>query len=97
MGNTSWSGTRTPLPKTTRSRIKRRDRWTCQKCGGAICGNRDLQVDHRIPVAEGGGDDDANLWTLGDDCHRQKTRAERQRGIQRRSPRRKADPHPGLR
>jgi 5-methylcytosine-specific restriction protein A len=37
------------------------------------------QVDHRIPLAEGGTDDASNLQWLCVDCHRQKTEREKAR------------------
>lgn len=93
----SWSGNRTPIPKTTRLRILTRDQHTCQLCQGARCNNQHLEIDHRVPVAEGGSDDDTNLWTLGKHpCHTDKTRAEQARGRARRNPRRPPEPHPGL-
>ncbi|WP_424923051.1 HNH endonuclease signature motif containing protein [Actinomadura rubrisoli] len=39
-----------------------------------MCGETEhLDVDHKIPVAAGGGWDYGNLWLLCDACHRQKT------------------------
>lgn len=52
-----------------RFRILDRDRYECVVChqkGGF--GTR-LQVHHRLPVAEGGRNDEANLETLCDACH----------------------------
>ena len=96
--NTSWSGTRHPLPATTRRRILERDNHTCQQCHGTQCGNLDLRVDHIIPIAEGGTDADENLQTLGQTpCHDNKTRNEIARGKQRRSTNRPKPTHPGLR
>lgn len=38
------------------------------------------EVDHVIPLAEGGADDDSNLRPIhSDPCHREKTQAEAQR------------------
>jgi 5-methylcytosine-specific restriction endonuclease McrA len=36
-----------------------RDRWTCQECGAPA-----TQVDHVVPVIDGGTDDPANLRAL---------------------------------
>ena len=36
-----------------------------------------LEVDHRIPLSEGGSNDLDNLWLLCRDCHKSKTTAER--------------------
>ena len=41
------------------------------------------QRDHEIPVAEGGADDESNEQGLCDDCHAEKSRAERLRGLAR--------------
>lgn len=58
-----------------RARILRRDGYRCQckecKDGGFITPATD--VDHIIPRADGGSDDDDNLQALGHECHRRKT------------------------
>lgn len=98
MSHTSWTPHRTTIPDRLRRTILRRDNHTCQQCAGNRCGNLNLEVDHRIPVAEGGTNDPANLWTLGaNPCHTDKTEAERRRGIARKNPRRTPPPHPGTR
>lgn len=52
-------------------RIKARDGYVCQQCGRVTV---DGEVDHRIPLAKGGTDDDANLqWLCREPCHRDKT------------------------
>ena len=92
----------TPRPTPTgwqalRRAIHRRDQGICQGCGQPV-GDR-WQVDHIVPVAEGGGDDPDNLRLLGVDCcdtHSDKTKAEAMRGRKRRSPRRPPSPHPGI-
>lgn len=63
----------------TRIRILKRDRYTCQigkRKGKIHTGN---VVDHIVPKAEGGTDDDSNLQTVCDPCHREKTQAEANR------------------
>jgi len=56
-----------------RRRILDRDRWRCRRCGRA----GRLEVDHRVPIAEGGEAlDPANLQALCRGCHVAKTRAE---------------------
>lgn len=93
----AWNPTRVSLPAATRRRILERDEHICRACGGARCGNRDLEVDHVVPVAEGGTDHDDNLQALGAwPCHREKSDEERRRGLARRDPRRAKSRHPGL-
>lgn len=60
----------------TRRRILRRDGYACQCCGIV---RMDNEVDHRIPLEQGGSNDDDNLQTLcggPDGCHARKTKAE---------------------
>lgn len=39
------------------------------------------QWDHIVPLSQGGADDESNLQGLCDDCHREKTAADRGRGV----------------
>ena len=62
---------RRKLSKKTRFDVFKRDGFTCQYCGQkppAVV----LEVDHVVPVCEGGGDDEANLLTACFDCNRGK-------------------------
>lgn len=62
--------------QNTRARIARRDGYVCAKCGRAWLPSRD-HVDHRIPLEQGGSNDDSNLQLLCDTpCHAEKTAAE---------------------
>lgn len=54
--------------------------YRCQDCGG----EGSLQLDHIVPVAEGGADTLDNLQWLCPECHRQKTLGEIRRGHARR-------------
>jgi 5-methylcytosine-specific restriction protein A len=64
-------------------RIKLRDQYTCRMCGKLRLAN-ELEVDHRIPLCEGGTEDDSNLQSLcADPCHRKKTAQESARGVRR--------------
>ena len=49
----------------------KRDSFTCVKCGANGVGIR-LEVDHKIPVSQGGSDTLDNLQTLCFDCNRGK-------------------------
>ncbi|MFJ2187817.1 HNH endonuclease [Kitasatospora sp. NPDC087861] len=56
-----------------RVRVLTRDRWRCQRCGA----RSELEVDHLVPVAQGGSWEPENLWTLCKACHRMKTYRDR--------------------
>ena len=48
-----------------RDRIMDKYDWTCQKCGAT----ENLSIDHIIPVAKGGGNEDSNLQVLCRSCN----------------------------
>lgn len=62
------AGERKAIGKSTRFRIFARDGYTCRYCGGTPP-QVVLVIDHLHPVAEGGGNDDANLITACRDCN----------------------------
>jgi 5-methylcytosine-specific restriction protein A len=71
---------------TTRNRIFRRDNGLCQ-CADCRATGRLLvahQVDHVVPLWEGGADVDANLQAINAECHRLKTAAEAERRVGKR-------------
>lgn len=49
----------------------RRDGYVCQRCG-QILERTALEVDHIVPIALGGDDEDDNLQTLCVRCNRRK-------------------------
>lgn len=56
------------------------------------------RIDHVIPLAQGGTDDEANRRPIHNQpCHRQKTAQEQAAGRARHSSRRPTETHPGLR
>lgn len=58
------------------ARIMRQHDRTCHICGKPMAD----EVDHVIPLAEGGADDDSNLRPIHSvPCHAEKTQAEAQR------------------
>jgi 5-methylcytosine-specific restriction protein A len=57
--------------RTTKARVMARDKATCYLCQGHA-----REVDHIIPVAQGGGHDDGNLAAICVTCHREKTTRE---------------------
>lgn len=59
-----------------RRRILLRDGYTCQGCGVV---RMDNEVDHRVPLEQGGTNNDDNLQTLcggPDGCHTRKSKEE---------------------
>ena len=57
--------------RRTVERIKQRDGYRCRACGRVTI---EGDVDHVIPLAKGGTDDDSNLaWLCRVPCHRDKT------------------------
>ena len=60
---------------TTRSRIQKRDLYTCAACGRV---RSDHEVDHRVPLEQRGSNDDGKLQLLcrgPGGCHAKKTAA----------------------
>lgn len=62
---------REPLTKSTRFEVFKRDHFTCQYCGRKSP-EVILEVDHILPVAEGGTNEILNLVTSCRDCNRGK-------------------------
>jgi hypothetical protein len=63
---------RSPLSKKTRFEVFKRDQFQCSYCGAHPSETVMLEVDHVIPVAEGGTNDIENLVTACWDCNRGK-------------------------
>lgn len=64
---------RKPISRRKRYAILQRDGFKCLDCGrNPEEDGVKLHVDHQIPVALGGGNDDQNLWTLCMDCNQGK-------------------------
>ncbi len=63
---------RKPISKQTRVQVLARDGYKCKMCGRTK-DEVPLEVDHIIPVADGGTDELKNLATLCRDCNRGKT------------------------
>lgn len=62
---------RTPIPKSVRFEVFKRDKFTCQYCG-ASAPDVILEIDHIMPVSKGGTNDIMNLVTSCRDCNRGK-------------------------
>ena len=61
--------------RARRERILVRDAFVCRSCGRVVSGH-EANVDHIVPLEDGGTDADANLQTLCRACHGRKTRRE---------------------
>jgi 5-methylcytosine-specific restriction protein A len=59
----------------TRQRVAVDQQFKCQRCGRVWLPWRD-QVDHDVPLEQGGSNDDDNLNLLCNDCHTAKTAGE---------------------
>ena len=59
---------RKPIPKAVRDAVLKRDNYCCVKCGST----KNLEVDHKVSLANGGTDHIDNLQTLCRDCNRRK-------------------------
>jgi len=67
------SNKRRPLPPKLRFDVLTRDNFCCLRCGrSAKIHGVALEIDHRVPVVEGGSDEMDNLETLCKDCNRGK-------------------------
>jgi 5-methylcytosine-specific restriction protein A len=67
----------------TRQRVLFRDEGLCQPCLRRDCVTVATQVDHIVPKAENGGEEDANLQSICTPCHDEKSRQEAARARQR--------------
>lgn len=76
---TRWNAKRPPRWAATRNRVIKAAHGLCELCGSA-----GAQVDHIIPVAEGGSWELPNLRLLCTDCHKIKSQEDRNRGQARR-------------
>lgn len=63
---------RSHLSRRVRFEVFKRDGFTCQYCGSHPP-DVVLEIDHIEPVAEGGSDDEENLFTACMDCNRGKS------------------------
>ena len=72
--NKSVAGQRALMTSKLRQHIKKRDHFTCQKCGASIQQEPHLllEIDHIIPVSKGGLTTKDNLQTLCWRCNRSK-------------------------
>lgn len=62
------------MTKVLKDKIKQRDNYTCQICGKYMPDEVGLQIDHIIPVIDGGKSVESNLRVLCDKCNLKKGR-----------------------
>ena len=55
-------------PKAVKNAVLKRDNYRCVKCGST----RNLEIDHKVSLANGGTNHIDNLQTLCQDCNRRK-------------------------
>lgn len=60
---------REPISKSRRFAILKRDNYRCKICGASAEWGAVLHVDHRVARAQGGSNEDDNLWTLCEACN----------------------------
>ena len=63
-----------------RELILKRDNFLCQPCLAQGRTTQARDVDHIVPKALGGTDDESNLQSICRACHKAKTQAEKRRG-----------------
>lgn len=63
---------RQPIPDRVRHEVFKRDGYRCRECGASRDEGATLEIDHIIPVANGGTNDIDNLQTLCKKCNRGK-------------------------
>lgn len=66
-----------------RLKVLERDKHQCQPCKRNGVLSRAEEVDHVLPVSEGGTDAMSNLQGICPTCHKAKTAAEQKRGCNR--------------
>lgn len=66
-----------------REAVLKRDGYLCQPCKRMDRITLATEVDHVIPQAEGGSEDESNLQAICTDCHKAKTAEEAKRGANR--------------
>jgi len=64
---------RIQIPPETRKYVFERNNYQCQSCHKIDLTAKNLQVDHIIPLAQGGANDLSNLQTLCAKCNREKS------------------------
>lgn len=64
---------RKPISRTLRARVFDKANGCCHLCGGKITASDAWDVDHVLPLALGGSDNESNFAPAHQVCHRGKT------------------------
>ena len=67
-------GTKRSVSETKKKFVASRQGWKCEDCGDQL--NAWFEVDHKIRLEHGGGNDVQNLVALCRECHGKKTAME---------------------
>lgn len=79
--------------RALKAKVSRRDRGCCYMCGDPPEDGKEHELEHKVPVAEGGARADMdNLGLACRPCHAEKSAREAQRGAQRARARRSGRP-----
>lgn len=65
------NGTKRSLSETKKKYVASRQNWKCEQCGNQL--NHTFEIDHRVRLEYGGGNDVDNLVALCRNCHGVKT------------------------
>ncbi len=68
--NGEYTDRKPKISNRKRFEVLKRDGYSCKMCGAGV--EAKLEVDHKIPVSQGGSDDLSNLRTTCFDCNRGK-------------------------
>ena len=64
---------RIPIPVEVKKYVFDRNGYQCQSCQTIDLSARNLQIDHIVPLAQGGSNDISNFQTLCAKCNREKS------------------------
>lgn len=64
-------GARKKPTEAVRRRVAAKNKWRCEACSEVL--SAAFQIDHIIPLSEGGADDETNFQVLCPNCHATKT------------------------
>lgn len=67
---------RSGIPPKLRFEVFRRCEYCCQLCGRTASVDLTLELDHKLPVSQGGTNETENLWVLCFECNRGKSASE---------------------